>query len=206
VQILRLTLRWRVATAFGLGSLLLTGILAAATWNLAGDYMVRQRELSTVRQAEVNALLVANSLRTGAEGLDELLAGLSSESPATVLLRRPEGWITSGRRIDPGVLPPSLLERAASGAPARQRLVVDRIPVMAVAVETGTGSDIFVELFPLLELDRTRGRVGVERPAGLRARRVGEPARPAPADRADGRRGAGRERGPANAPSAVPRP
>jgi two-component system sensor histidine kinase MtrB len=83
VHILRLTLRWRVATAFGLGSLLLTGILAVATWNLAGDYMQRQRELSTVRQAEVNARLVANSLRTGAEGLDELLAGLSSESTAT---------------------------------------------------------------------------------------------------------------------------
>lgn len=166
MHIVRLTLRWRVATAFGVGSLLLTGILAAATWNLASDYMLRQRELSTVRQAEVNALLVANSLRTGAEGLDELLAGLSSDSPSSVLLLRPEGWITSGRPIDPAVLPESLLDQAAGGVPASQRLVVERIPVMAVAVETGTGSDIFVELFPLLELDRTLRFLGIVLVAG----------------------------------------
>lgn len=166
MHIVRLTLRWRVAAAFGLGSLLLTGILAAATWNLASDYMLRQRELSTVRQAEVNALLVANSLRTGAEGLDELLAGLSSESPASVLLLRPEGWIASGRPIDPAVLPESLLVQAAGGVPASQQLVVDRIPVMAVAVETQTGSDIFVELFPLLELDRTLRFLGIVLVAG----------------------------------------
>jgi two-component system, OmpR family, sensor histidine kinase MtrB len=166
VHILRLTLRWRVATAFGLGSLLLTGILAAATWNLASDYMLRQRELSTVRQTEVNARLVANSLLTGAEGLDELLAGLSSESPSTVLLQRSGRWITSGRRIDPAILPESLLEQAAGGVLARQRLVVERIPVMAVALGTGTGSDVFVELFPLVELERTLRFLGIVLVAG----------------------------------------
>ncbi len=166
MHILRLTLRWRVATAFGLGSLLLAGILAAATWNLASDYMLRQRELSTVRQAEVNARLVANSLQTGAEGLDELLAGLTSESTSSVLLLQPNGWITSGRRIDPAVLPESLLEQSAGGAAAGQRLVVEGIPVMAVAVDTATGSDVFVELFPLVELERALRFLGIVLVAG----------------------------------------
>jgi two-component system sensor histidine kinase MtrB len=167
VQIVPLTLRRRVATAFGLGSLLLTGVLAAATWNLAGDYMLRQREQSAVRQAEVNALLVANSLRSGSEGLGELLAGLTSDSPTSVLLQRPGGWITSGRRIDPTVLPDDLMDEASAGVPASRRLDVDRVPVMAVAVPTGGGSDVFVQLFPLLELHRSLSFLGVVLVAGV---------------------------------------
>jgi two-component system sensor histidine kinase MtrB len=72
--------------------------------------------MSAVRQAEVNVRLVDNSLRTDAEGLDELLAGLTSDSESTVLLPRPQGWITSGRRVDPSALPEPLL-----GLPRRLR-------------------------------------------------------------------------------------
>jgi two-component system sensor histidine kinase MtrB len=82
----RLSLRWRVAVAFGLGSLLLTGILAVVTWHLASDYMLRQRTLSATRQADVNARLVETELRSGAGGLDQLLTGLSTDPDATVLL------------------------------------------------------------------------------------------------------------------------
>src|SRR5690606_37405850 len=167
VQIVPLMLRRRVATAFGLGSLLLTGVLAAATWNLAGDYMLRQREQSAVRQAEVNALLGAISLRSGSEGLGELLAGLTSDSPTSVLLQRPGGWITSGRRIDPTVLPDDLMDEASAGVPASRRLDVDRVPVMAVAVPTGGGSDVFVQLFPLLMQSRSRCFFAVVRVDGV---------------------------------------
>lgn len=169
MQILRLTLRWRVATAFGLASLLLTAVLAAATWNLAGDYMLRQREMSAVRQAEVNVRLIDTSLRTGAEGLDELLAGLTSDSDSTVLLSRPEGWITSGRRVDPSVLPEPLLAQARGGVPGTQRLVVGRVPVMAVALPAATGADVFVELFPLVELERTLRFLGIVLVCGVAA-------------------------------------
>jgi two-component system, OmpR family, sensor histidine kinase MtrB len=169
MHILWLTLRWRVATAFGLGSLLVTGVLAAATWNLASDYMLRQREMSAVRQAQVNVWLVDNSLRSGAEGLDELLAGLTSDSGSTVLLSRPQGWITSGRQVDPSVLPEPLLARARSGDPANQRLIVQRIPVMAVAVPAATGSSVYVELFPLLELDQTLRFLSIVLAAGVAA-------------------------------------
>src|SRR5690606_2335318 len=107
--------------------LLLTGVLAAATWNLAGDYMLRQREQSAVRQAEVNALLVANSLRSGSEGLGELLAGLTSDSPTSLLLQRPGGWITSGRRIDQTVLRDDSMVWATGGGTASWRLGCDRV-------------------------------------------------------------------------------
>jgi signal transduction histidine kinase len=151
----RLTLRWRVAMAFGVGSLLLAAVLAAATWSLAGDYMLRQREISTADQAQVNVRLVDESLQRGADGLDKLLAGLTSDSNSTVLVSLSGRWLTSGRQIDPAALPQPVLAQAASGVPARQQLVVEHVPVVAVALPVGPRPDVFVELFPMVELDRT---------------------------------------------------
>ncbi|MHA6629883.1 HAMP domain-containing sensor histidine kinase [Pseudonocardia sichuanensis] len=166
---MRLTLRWRIGTAFGAAWLLLTGVLAIATWNLAADYMVRQREMSAVRQAEVNVRLVDSSLRSGAEGLDDLLAGLTSDSDSTVFLSRPEGWITAGRRVDPAVLPEPLLALARSGVADTRRLTVERVPVIAVALPVGAGAGVFVELFPLVELERTLRFLGLVLVCGVAA-------------------------------------
>jgi two-component system, OmpR family, sensor histidine kinase MtrB len=151
---LRLSLRWRVAVAFGLAFLLLTGVLAASTWSLASGYMIRQRDLSTTRQAEVNVRLVDRLLRAGDEDLGDVLTGMTRNSESTVLIERPDGWITSGRQIDADTLPQPLVELARDGVPARQRLVVERVPVQAVALPVA-GDGVYVELFPLSELDRT---------------------------------------------------
>lgn len=151
----RVSLRWRVAIAFGLGSVLLAGALATVTWNLASSYMLRQREDTAVGQATVNARLVDGSLRSGAEGLRDLLAGLATDSDASVLVSRPDGWLTSGRQVEPSTLPEPLLELAAAGAPARQRLVVDGVLVVAVTVPVPVDGSAYIELFPLPQLDRT---------------------------------------------------
>lgn len=155
VPALRLSLRWRVAVAFGLGSLIITGALAAVTWTLASDYMIRQRELSATYQTEINVRLVDTSLRTSAEGLDDLLSGLAAESGATVLLERPGGWLTSGRQIAPSALPDGILDVVLSGVPARQHLVVGGLPVLAVAMPVGDDRLAYIELVPLIQLDRT---------------------------------------------------
>jgi two-component system, OmpR family, sensor histidine kinase MtrB len=155
VKIPQFTLRRRVAAAFGLGALLITGVLAAATWNLASGYLLEQRESSAGRQAEVNARLVSAELTSGAEGLADLLTGLTTDSEASVLVRRPQGWLTSGRAVDPAVLPRPLLELAERGVSAQQRIRVDRVPVVAVALPIPADRGLYVELFPLIELDRT---------------------------------------------------
>lgn len=155
MRIPQLTLRRRVAAAFGLGALLITGVLAVATWNLASGYMLEQRESSASRQAEVNARLVSAELASRGDGLADLLTGLTTGPQASVLVRRPQGWLTSGRRVDPAVLPRPLLELAERGVPARQRILVDRVPVVAVALPLPADRGLYVELFPLIELDRT---------------------------------------------------
>lgn len=149
----RLSLRWRVAIAFGLGSLLITGVLAALTWDLASGYMLRQRESGATAQAQVNVRLVDGYLRYGRGGLADLLNGLATDSDTTVLLQQPGGWLTSGRQIAPEVLPRPLLDSAAHGVPAHQRLVVDRVPVLAIAWPVDS-TDTYVQLFPLTQLDQ----------------------------------------------------
>ncbi|HWM03041.1 MAG TPA: HAMP domain-containing sensor histidine kinase [Actinophytocola sp.] len=148
-----LSLRWRVAIAFGLVSLLLTGVLASVTWNLASGYMLAQREQSATRQAQVNARLVNASLRSDTEGIDDLLAGLSADAESTVLVERPGGWLTSGRSIDPAALPDSLLAASDAGEPGHERLVVQGLPVLAVALPLTNGAR-YVQLFPLSQLGR----------------------------------------------------
>jgi two-component system, OmpR family, sensor histidine kinase MtrB len=150
----RLSLRWRVAVAFGLCSLLVTGALAVVTWQLASDYMLRQRELSATRQAQVNARLVGSEMRLDPAGLDDLLTGLTTNPDASVVLVRGGRWLSSGRPVGPAALPEPLLTLAQDSDPVRQRLVVGGIPVLAVALAIPTGGT-YIELFPLVELSGT---------------------------------------------------
>jgi len=156
---LRLSLRSRVAVAFGLATFAVTGLIAVATWNLATGYMIDQREQSATLQASVNVRLVRAALWSGSEGLNELLTGLAGDPESTILLSRPEGLITSGRQVDPTTLPPALLTLAGDGVATRQRTVVEGVPVLAVAFPVDATAPVaaaatYVELFPLVEIDR----------------------------------------------------
>lgn len=153
MRVARLSLRWRVAIAFGLGSLVITGVLAILTWDLTSGYMLRQRETGATAQAQVNVRLVDGALRTDPGGLTDLLKGLATDSDTTVLLDRAGGWLSSGRQIEPDTLPRPLLDSAREGVPAHQRLVVAGVPVLAVAWPVNS-TDVYVQLFPLTQLDR----------------------------------------------------
>jgi signal transduction histidine kinase len=144
-----------VALTFGIGSLLLTSELALITWNLASGYMLSQREDSAIRQAQVNVRLVDEALRTGSEGLDELLTGLTTGPESSILLHQPGRWVTSGRQVDPGDLPAMLTSLARKGASVKQRVRIDGIPVLAVGLPVQVGHGFYIELFPLLQLDET---------------------------------------------------
>ncbi|TQM84452.1 signal transduction histidine kinase [Saccharothrix saharensis] len=151
----RLSLRWRVAVVLGIGSLLLTSALAVLVWNLTSGYMLRQREQSAIRQAQVNVRLVDEALRTGSDGLEDLLTGLTTGPDSTVLLYRTGQVLTSGRQVDPRVLPDELVELGRHDTPAGQRLVVDGIPVLAVSLPIDSTDGAYVELAPLVQLDQT---------------------------------------------------
>jgi signal transduction histidine kinase len=168
----QLTLRWRVAAAFGLGSLLISGVLAVATWELASRYMQQQRESIITRQAQVNVVLVARELRMGGGGLSDLLAGLTTGFESTVMLQLPQGWATSGRQINPAELPPSLLASASEASSAPQRLRIDDVPLIAVARPLPGLEGVFVQLSPVSELERTLRFLAIVLGAGVAASAV----------------------------------
>ncbi|OXM75131.1 HAMP domain-containing histidine kinase [Amycolatopsis thermalba] len=150
-----LSLRWRVAVAFGLGSFLVSGLFALATWNLASGYMLDQRLQSATQQAAVNARLVEEAIRTGSGGLEELLTGLTTGPNATIIVQRPGHVLTGGRQVEFAELPRAFADAARSGTPVRQRLHVRDVPVLAVALPLATQGGFYVEIFPLAEIDRT---------------------------------------------------
>ena len=168
MRIARLSLRWRVAIAFGLGSFVVTGVLAMLTWNLASGYMLAQRETGATAQAQVNVRLIDGALRTDPAGLPDLLKGLATDSDTTVVLDGQGGWLTSGRQIEPDALPRPLLDSARQGVPAHQRLVVAGGPVLAVAWPVNA-TDVYVQLFPLTQIDRAFRFISTVLTAGVAA-------------------------------------
>lgn len=148
-----LSLRWRVALAFGLVTMTVAGLLSAATWQLASEYMLEQRMRGATTQADVQARLVADSLRRGSDDLPTLLVGLTGEPDTSVLLRTGDRWSSAGRPVDIEALPPDLL--APGGESPARRMVLDGVPVLAVTLPVGPHGDLFVRLAALTELGRT---------------------------------------------------
>lgn len=150
----RLPLRHRIGVAFAGVSLVVTGLFATVTWNLASYYLVEQRVESATRQLAVNLQLVERAMADTADvgGLDDLLTGLAGTPDTTVALRRDGAWTTSGREVDPDLLPAGVLALAENGTGARQRVMVAGMPSVVVAAPM-PGGDVFVEVFPMQRLD-----------------------------------------------------
>lgn len=168
----RVPVRTRVVSAFALGSTAVSALVAVATWNLTTGYMLQQREDSVDRQAIVNARLVDGALLRDSADLDPLLTGLASSPEAAIFVRRPSGWATGGTTTDnigPEDMPAALLAAADRGETARQRLRIDGVPVVAVAMRLPRGGVSYVEVFPLRELDRTFRFVSLLLGAGVLA-------------------------------------
>lgn len=150
----RLGLRWRIALAFTLVSLAITGLLAAVTWQLASSFLTDKRVEGATAQASVDVRLVQNALGDPT-GINDLLTGLAGGQDATVALRRGGEWTTSGRTLDTAALPDELVALAVSGTPVRQRITAGGMPVLAVALPLPVPDGVYVELTPLSELDST---------------------------------------------------
>jgi signal transduction histidine kinase len=150
----RFPLRARVMAWFSLTTLLVAGTLALATWHLSTGFMITQRETSAIRQASADAQLVDAALRRDSGGLEDLLAGLGAQAQPAVLLAGRGGWVSGGRLV-PERLPRRFLDLVRAGTPARQRIVLDGSPVLAIGLPLPAGSGAYIEVAPLRELDRT---------------------------------------------------
>lgn len=151
----QLSLRWRVAVTFGLASVAVAAVIAIVTWRLASQYMIDQRVQRATLQAAVTAQTLRAAARESTDPLPDLLANLATDPDSTILVGGDDGWVVEGRAIDPDRVPATL---RAGGPDARwEMLNVDGSMVLAVTLASGIpASPVFVEVFQLVEYDRTR--------------------------------------------------
>jgi two-component system sensor histidine kinase MtrB len=152
---LRLGVRGRVQVAFAVGGLLVSVFLAAVSWSLTTTYLHNQRELTATRSAVISADLLERRVASGQPVTPEALqesAGVGND--AFYLPAGSTRPVSSAPGLQPAELPAPLLQMAADGTPAQQRIVVDGRPVLAVALPLASGG-VLVELFRLTVLDRT---------------------------------------------------
>lgn len=151
---LRRGVRTRVQAAFALGGLLVSVFLGAVSWTLADTYLTDQRELGATRSALVGADLLDRRLARAQPVRPADVRDISTlGSDAFYLPPSPGQPVAATPRVPVRALPPDLLELAASGTAAQQRLRLDGQPVLAVALPVRGGT--YVELFRLTALDRT---------------------------------------------------
>ena len=144
--------RSRVATAFALGALLLSAVLATLTWTVARGYLLAQREAVTVEISRDAARLLA-AVPVADEEVPAALAQVGGSSSSGLLYRSGQ-WFAENLTVTPEQLPEPFLAGVRAGTGQLQRLEVAGRPAMAVAVPLGTGGT-YVEIFPLVALDRS---------------------------------------------------
>jgi two-component system sensor histidine kinase MtrB len=147
----RLGLRTRVALAFAVLSIVVAGTVSAATYGFARWYLLSQRETAALTRASLDARAVDAALASDGEP-GAALSEVPSVGTSQPMVRIGPEWYTSSVTVPPDELPPSLVE-AGSGQGAKMRFEVGDEPYFAVALPVTTG--LYVEVFPLRDLDRT---------------------------------------------------
>lgn len=148
---MRLRLRTRVALSFAILSLLVAGTVSISTYAFARWYLLDQRETAALTRAVLDSRAVGAYLATGStpsEALDQIPSVGTSQPMITL----DSTWYTPAVTVPPDALPASLLT-AAVPTGARQRFSIAGDPYFAVAVPIDSG--MYVEVFPLRDLDRT---------------------------------------------------
>lgn len=160
-RLMRLGLRARFTIAFALGGLLLSALLAAVTYGLVRENIVRQRETSATRQVFLNANFIRDSLRTAGLQPSQLLDGLQTPTGAEPIL------IVDGAKFAPTAasggaeIPQELLDQVTAGTPSRMVFSRDDEPKLVVGVPLPAVDAEYYEIVSLAESQRTLNSLGI---------------------------------------------
>jgi signal transduction histidine kinase len=160
-RIMRLGLRARFTIAFALGGLVLSALLAAVTYGLVRENIVRQRETSATRQVYLNANFIRDSLRTAGLSPSNLLDGLQTPTGANpVLVVDGQAFATTAGR---GVadIPRALRDQVADGMAARMRFTLDDEPQLVVGIPLPAVDAAYYEIVSLDDTRRTLNSLGI---------------------------------------------
>ena len=136
--------------AFGLLSLVIAGAVAGSTYSVARWYLVNQREAAATTRAVLDSRAVSAALTAGLTPVSAL-EQVPSVGTSQPMVQVQGVWYTSGVTVPPDTLPVSLLSVAASEGGALQITTIGDEQYLLVSIQLGT--DIYVEVFPMRDLD-----------------------------------------------------
>lgn len=151
----RLGLRARVTAAFALGALFTAALLAATTFGISREQLIRQRESSASVPFFNNARIVQERLlATGEVDALGLLQDLQTTSGSRPVLFFADQWFTTDQRFGEAALPASLRRSVLEGGAAQMRYSLDGDPKLGFGIALQTAAD-GAAYFEIVALDET---------------------------------------------------
>lgn len=148
-------LRGRIALTFGVGALLIAGLLAVSTFFFSRAYLFDQRERTVVRQAALDAVFVSDQLDSADADIPDILSAAGPPESGVIVVERGGQWYSSSLGVGREIVPARLADRVNSGRPARTTVTVDGVPTVIVGIPLSRPGANFYRVFPLRELHET---------------------------------------------------
>jgi two-component system, OmpR family, sensor histidine kinase MtrB len=155
-----LPLRARAAVAYGLIGLLLTSVLAIATYALVRASLIDDREAAARRQAYTNARLLRARIDPAPDEVSQLLAGLQVGPGGNALLGIGDQWYASSVDIDRSQVPASLQRVVAEGEAGWQKFRAPEGTALAVGVPIAAADARYYEVTSFDDVESTLDTLG----------------------------------------------
>ena len=148
-----LRLRTRVTLSFALGALLVSSLLAVATFGITRETTLRQRQNSSQDQFFKNLSLVREQLNNPRANIDQILDSLPGLAGSRPLLFHDGEWITTF--LQPADVPERMRDVVVTRAdvPFRQRYSQGNRPQLALGMQVPATDSLYFEVIPLEELN-----------------------------------------------------
>src|SRR5689334_12948935 len=150
-------LRRRTTTYFALGGLLVSVVLATATYVIAREYLIHLRERSALRQAYADARFVRDGLLAPGASPTEVIGDISLPVGSPVLVHASGHWYTSELGSSPSDVPATLVSTVEKGSPGLTWAQIHGDTAIFVGVPLPAANAQYYEVASVVELERTLG-------------------------------------------------
>jgi len=149
------SLRLRLLITFGLGALVLSGLVASLTYEGVHHVLVSERQQTDLRQAYVNAALVRSTLYTAPPTLAGILDSIERATDSSVLVQTYNHWLSRSKGASTKDVTKAVLATVNHGKPTAQILNIRGKLIFVVGVPIPAVETQFFEVFKLGSLEDT---------------------------------------------------
>jgi signal transduction histidine kinase len=146
----RFGLRSRVALVFAVLSVVVALLVSTGIFIASRSYLTNQRQTASLSRSVLDARSVDTAIAGGTQP-GEALNQLPVVGSSQALMRVGTIWYSRGSTVNPSQIPVSLIDMTLSTGGGQQIFEVGGEPYYGVGVYTRSG--LYVELFPLAELE-----------------------------------------------------